>query len=64
MTIILKKETVLREPTLREKELAESAPYRAKAAATGRAVSYIAKDGCEVTVFPDGREFFNMADWY
>jgi hypothetical protein len=49
---------------IREREAREAAPYIAKAKAAGRAVSFIASDGCEVTCFPDGRTAFNIADWY
>lgn len=57
------------EPTLiiseiRKRELSESTPHRAKAARTGKPVTYTASDGCEVTVTPDGSEFFNAADWW
>lgn len=49
---------------IRRDEQLENAPYIAAAAATGKSVTFIAKDGCEVTVTPQGRVFFNMADWY
>ncbi len=48
----------------REREQRENAPYIAAAAATGKPVTFKAADGCEVTVTPEGRVFYNMADWY
>jgi hypothetical protein len=50
--------------SIRDRELAESAPHLERARREGRAVRYIASDGCEVTVHPDGNEWFNAADWY
>ena len=49
---------------IRERERAENAPYIAEARRTGRAVTFIACDGCEVTCLPNGTVFFNAADWY
>jgi hypothetical protein len=49
---------------IREQEATENAPYLAKARETGRPVTFIASDGCEVTCLPDGNVFFNAADWY
>ncbi len=36
----------------------------ASAVSKRRSMSYIAEDGCEVTVTPDGHEFYNAADWF
>lgn len=45
-------------------ELTEREHYRLQAKLDARPVTYIANDGCEVTVHPDGSEWFNAADWY
>ena len=29
-----------------------------------RCVSYIASDGCEITITPKGHVFYNVADWW
>jgi hypothetical protein len=31
---------------------------------TGKNISYIDDDGCEVTVTASGHSFYNAADWY
>ena len=49
---------------IRERERQENAPHLAKARATGRPVTFIASDGCEVTVMPEGDIFYNVADWW
>ena len=49
---------------IRDREAAENAPHLAKARETGRAVTFIARDGCEVTCLPNGNTLFNAADWY
>ena len=49
---------------LRERERRENAPYLAEAKATGKAVTFITSDGCEVTCLPDGSVLFNAADWF
>jgi hypothetical protein len=51
-------------PTIRERERAENAPYIAEARRTGRAITFIASDGCAVTAMPDGNVLFNAADWF
>lgn len=51
-------------PSPHERERMESQLYRERAQQTWRAVTYVASDGCEVTVHPDGSEWFNAADWY
>lgn len=49
---------------VRKLELAESRPHLIRAQREGKPVTYTASDGCEVTVLPDGTEFFNAADWW
>ncbi len=49
---------------VREREQRENAPYIAAAAATQKPVTFIASDGCKVTVTPEGKVFHNMEDWY
>jgi len=34
------------------------------AKATGKSITYIDKDGCEVTATPSGHVFLNAADWW
>jgi len=46
------------------KEKQENAPFINKAKLTGKAVSFIASDGCEVTCLPDGTVLFNSSDWW
>jgi predicted RNase H-like HicB family nuclease len=36
----------------------------ASAVSKKRAMSYIGEDGCEITVTPDGHEFYNASDWF
>jgi hypothetical protein len=58
----------LREEKSREELQKREADENARAIATaqryGKNVTFIAHDGCEVTVTPSGRAFHNMADWY
>ena len=49
---------------IRERERQENAPHLAKARATGKPVTFIASDGCEVTIMPGGDIFYNVADWW
>jgi hypothetical protein len=49
---------------LRAREKAENDRAIATARAENKNVSFIAHDGCEVTVTPDGNVFHNAADWY
>jgi len=49
---------------IREREARENSQAQMLARATGKAVSFIAADGCEVTVTPAGHVFHNAADWY
>ncbi|WP_211909125.1 hypothetical protein [Tardiphaga alba] len=49
---------------IREREARENQQAHAQAKATGKAVSFIASDGCEVTVTPAGHVFHNIDDWY
>ncbi len=50
--------------SIREREQRENAPYIEQAKRERRNVTFIAEDGCEVTVTPNGHVYFNMADWY
>ena len=58
----------LREQKSREELQARETEENLRAIATarrfGRNVTFIAHDGCEVTVTPSGHVFHNMADWY
>ena len=49
---------------LQEREAAENNHAIATACREGKNVTFIAHDGCEVTVTPGGHVFHNMADWY
>lgn len=49
---------------IRERERAENQQAILQARLTNRSVTFIASDGCEVTVTPTGHVFHNMADWY
>jgi hypothetical protein len=49
---------------IRDRETQENHAARMAAIATGKPVTFIASDGCEVTVTPQGHVFHNMADWY
>lgn len=49
---------------IREREAAESKPYIEQAKREGRAVTFIASDGCEVTALPNGSLLFNAVDWW
>lgn len=50
--------------TIAEREAREEAPYRTAAAVTGKPQTFIASDGCQVTILPNGTRFFNVEDWY
>jgi hypothetical protein len=58
----------LREQQAREALQARERTENERASATarreGKNVTFIADDGCEVTVTPSGHVFHNMADWY
>jgi hypothetical protein len=58
----------LKEQKAREELQAREADENARAIATARRynknVTFIAHDGCEVTVTPGGHVFHNAADWY
>lgn len=47
-----------------ERERDENRPYLEQARREGRAITFIASDGCEVTANPDGSVFYNARDWY
>ena len=49
---------------LREREAAEANVAIEKAERTGKSVTFIASDGCEVTATPTGHVFYNAADWW
>jgi hypothetical protein len=49
---------------LRAREKAENDRAIATARREGKNVTFIADDGCEVTVTPSGKVFHNVADWY
>lgn len=49
---------------LRAREAAENGRAVATARREQRNVTFIAHDGCEVTVTPGGHVFHNAADWY
>jgi hypothetical protein len=49
---------------LQAREKAENDRAIATARRYGKNVTFIADDGCEVTVTPDGHVFHNMSDWY
>ena len=49
---------------LRAREKKENDRAIAKARRTKKTVSFIAHDGCEVTVTPNGNIFYNAADWW
>lgn len=49
---------------LRAVEAEENARAIATARRFGKNVTFIAHDGCEVTVTPSGHVFHNAADWY
>ena len=49
---------------IRDREAAENKPHIEQAKRTGRVITFIASDGCEVTVLPNGTVWFNAADWY
>jgi hypothetical protein len=53
-----------RREALRAREKAENDKAIADAQRAGRNVTFIAHDGCEVTVTPSGHVMHNMADWY
>jgi hypothetical protein len=46
------------------REAAENGGAVARARHEGKNVTFIAHDGCEVTVTPSGHVFQNMSDWY
>lgn len=49
---------------LQKLEAEENNRAIATARRENRSVTFIAHDGCEVMVTPDGKVFHNMADWY
>lgn len=49
---------------IRKREHTENERALAVAQRENRSVTFIASDGCEVTVTPSGQVFYNMADWY
>ena len=49
---------------LRARESEENTRAISTAKKEGKNVTFIAHDGCEVTVTPGGHVFHNMADWY
>jgi len=53
-----------RSEEIRATEAAENARARATAKREGKNVTFIAHDGCEVTVTPGGHVFHNVSDWY
>lgn len=44
-------------------ERSREAP-QAREKASEKNVTFVASDGCEVTVTPSGHVFHNIADWY
>jgi hypothetical protein len=46
------------------RERTENERALATARREGKNVTFIADDGCEVTVTPSGHVFHNAADWY
>lgn len=53
-----------RREEIRAREKAENDRAIAVAQRENRNVTFIASDGCEVTVTPGGHVFHNMSDWY
>lgn len=53
-----------RREEIRAHEGAENAKAIATARQQNRNVTFIASDGCEVTVTPGGHVFHNAADWW
>jgi hypothetical protein len=49
---------------IRAREAAENGRAIVTAKRYGKNVTFIADDGCEVTVTPGGHVFHNVADWY
>lgn len=49
---------------LRDRERTENQQAILQARLANRNVTFIAHDGCEVTVTPAGHVFHNMGDWY
>jgi hypothetical protein len=49
---------------IRAQEKSENDRAIATARRFGKDVTFIADDGCEVTVTPSGHVFHNMSDWY
>jgi hypothetical protein len=49
---------------IKAREAKENAPRIEQAKRTGQSVTFIAEDGCEVTVTPSGHVFHNASDWY
>lgn len=47
-----------------EREQKENDIALLQARLTNKNVTFIAKDGCEVTVSPQGYVFYNAADWW
>ncbi len=46
------------------REKAENVTALAKAQTNGENVTFVAADGCEVTITPAGHVFHNAADWW
>lgn len=53
-----------RREEIRARERAENNRAIATARRYGKNVTFIADDGCEVTVTPSGHVFHNAADWW
>ncbi|EKS37802.1 hypothetical protein [Afipia clevelandensis] len=49
---------------IRDREKKENDTALIQARSQNKPITFIAHDGCEVTVTPDGRVFYNMSDWY
>lgn len=50
--------------TLIEREQKENDLALIQARLTNKSVTFTAKDGCEVTVMPQGHVFHNASDWW
>jgi hypothetical protein len=53
-----------RREEIRMREQSENDRAITTARRYGKNVTFIADDGCEVTVTPSGHVFHNVADWY
>lgn len=53
-----------RSAEIRATEAEENSRAHATAKREGKSVTFIAADGCEVTVTPSGHVFHNAADWW